>query len=65
MTVQRLHTSVKTWEAITKFVWVVLLHPPYSPDLAPSDFHPCGTLKDAFCSMKFETDDSVIYTVRT
>jgi histone-lysine N-methyltransferase SETMAR len=61
----RLHTSVKTQEAIMKFVWTVLLHPPYSPNLAPADFHPFGALKDALCTMKFETDDNVICTVRS
>jgi hypothetical protein len=34
----RPHTNVCTTEAITKFGWTVLLHPPYSPDLKPSDF---------------------------
>jgi len=33
------HTSLRTQEAITKFGRTVLPHPPYSPDLAPSDFH--------------------------
>jgi histone-lysine N-methyltransferase SETMAR len=41
------HTSLKTQEAITKLGWIVLPHPPYSPDLAPSDFHIFGALKDA------------------
>jgi histone-lysine N-methyltransferase SETMAR len=41
----RPHTSLKTQEAITKFCWAVLPHPPYSPDLAPSDFCLFGDLK--------------------
>lgn len=61
----RLHTSVKTQEAINIFVWTVLLHPPYSPNLAPSDFHPFGALKVTLCTTKFETDDNVICTVRS
>lgn len=61
----RLHTSVKMQETITNFVWTVLLHPPYSPNLAPSDFHTFGALTDALCTMKFKTDDSVICTVRS
>jgi len=56
----RLHTSLKTQEAITKFVWAVLFSPTYSSNLTPSDFHPFGALKDALCTTKFETDDSVI-----
>jgi hypothetical protein len=48
----------------------VVPHPPYSPDLAPSDFHLFGALKDAICHTKFETDDDyddddVICTVGT
>lgn len=30
-----------------KLYWTVLPHPPYSPDLAPSDLHLFGALKDA------------------
>jgi histone-lysine N-methyltransferase SETMAR len=41
----RPHTGLKTGEAITEFGWTVLPYPPYSPDLAPSDFHLIGTLK--------------------
>jgi len=41
-------------------------HPPYSPGLAPSDFHQFGALKDAVHSTKFEShDDDVIRAVRT
>jgi histone-lysine N-methyltransferase SETMAR len=43
----RPHTSLKATEAITKFGWTVLPHPPYSPDLAPSDFQLLGDLNDA------------------
>jgi histone-lysine N-methyltransferase SETMAR len=43
----KLHTSLKTLEAIAKFGWTVLPHPPFSPSLAPSDFHLFGALKDA------------------
>jgi histone-lysine N-methyltransferase SETMAR len=40
------HTRLKTQEAITKLGWIVLPYPPYSPDLAPSDFHLFAALKD-------------------
>lgn len=30
------HTTTK--DQIANFGWIVLLHPPYNPDLAPSDF---------------------------
>lgn len=31
-------TRLKTMEHVAKSGWTVLLHPLYSPDLAPSDF---------------------------
>ncbi|GFU24441.1 histone-lysine N-methyltransferase SETMAR [Trichonephila clavipes] len=33
------HTAVRTREVLRKFKWDVFQHPPYSPDLAPSDYH--------------------------
>jgi hypothetical protein len=38
--------------------------PSYSPDLALSDFHLFGSLKDALHGTHFEDDDSVIEAVR-
>ncbi|GFU51791.1 histone-lysine N-methyltransferase SETMAR [Trichonephila clavipes] len=35
----RPHTSVVTRQKLRKLGWEVLMHPPYSPDLAPSDYH--------------------------
>ena len=37
----------------------LLLHSPYSPDLAPSDFHLFGPLKEFTRGTKFENDDEV------
>jgi histone-lysine N-methyltransferase SETMAR len=37
----------------------VLPHPPYSPDLAPSDFHLFGPLKESLQGRKFILDDDV------
>ena len=61
----RPHTSLRTQETIAKFGWTVLLHPSYSPDLALSDFHLFGLLKDALRGTSFEDDESVIRAVRT
>ena len=60
----RPHTSLRTEEAITKFVWTVLPNPSYSPDLAPSGFHLFGPLKDALRGTRFEDDESVIHAAR-
>jgi histone-lysine N-methyltransferase SETMAR len=59
------HTSLRTQEAIAKFGWTVLPHPAYSPDLALSDFHLFGPMKDTLCGTRFEDDESVIHAVRT
>ena len=59
----RPHTSLRTQEAITKFGWTVLPHCPYSHDLAPSDFHLFGPLKNALRGTMFEDDESVIRAV--
>jgi hypothetical protein len=48
---------------IAKFGWTVLPHPPYSPDLAPSDFHLFGPMKDGLCGQHFP-DNAVITAVR-
>ena len=56
---------MQTQEAIAKFRWTVLPHSPFGPDLAPSDFHLFGPLKDALHGTSFEDDESVIRTVRT
>ena len=35
----RPHTSLMTRQKLRELGWEVLMHPPYSPDLAPSDYH--------------------------
>jgi len=42
----RPHTARLTSEAIAKMGWEVLPRPSYSPDLAPSDYHLFGFVKD-------------------
>jgi histone-lysine N-methyltransferase SETMAR len=59
----RPHTSLHTRKAITKLQWTVLPHPPYSLDLAPSDYHLFSPLKDAIRGKKFD-DGEVISEVK-
>ena len=40
------HTAHLTLEKIENVGWEVLPHPPYSPDLAPSDYHLFDFLKN-------------------
>jgi hypothetical protein len=60
----RPHKSLRTQEHITKMGWMVLPHPPYSPNLAPSDFHLFRSLKDALSGTQFEVANSVIEAVK-
>jgi histone-lysine N-methyltransferase SETMAR len=52
-------------EHVAKIVWTVLPHtPPYSSDLAPSDFHLFGLMKDELRGQHFPDNDAVIAAVR-
>jgi len=55
----RPHTAHLTINTIRQLNWEVLDHPAYSPDLAPSDFHLFGPLKNALKSRRFSADDEV------
>jgi histone-lysine N-methyltransferase SETMAR len=59
----RPHTSLRTREAIATMGWTVLRHPPFSPDLAPSDFNLFDPLKDALRGRRF-ADDELKHSVR-
>jgi transcriptional regulator with AAA-type ATPase domain len=39
-------------------------HPPYSPDLAPSDFYLFGYVKGCFAGHSFESEDALFEAVR-
>ena len=55
----RPHTAAQTVQTINDLGWELLPRPPYSPDLAPSDFHLLGPLKGFRRGSKFESDDEV------
>jgi len=44
--------------------WEVLLHPSYSPDLAPSDYHLLGFVKDQLRRQGYETTEAIQKAVR-
>ena len=56
MTTPRLHIADMTKEAIQTHGWEVLPHPPYSPDLAPTDFHLFRSLSNAMHGISFNND---------
>jgi histone-lysine N-methyltransferase SETMAR len=59
----RPHTARATQERIPQLKWELLEHPHYSPDLAPSDFHLFGPLKEHLGAKSF-TDDEAETEVR-
>lgn len=61
----RPHTAQATVAEIAAKGWTVLPHPPYSPDLAPSDFYLFGPLKDFLRGQKFKDDGEVKAAVRS
>jgi histone-lysine N-methyltransferase SETMAR len=50
----RPHTAVLTQDKLKEFHWEILEHPPYSPDLPPSNYHLFGPLKKAFGDIDFK-----------
>jgi histone-lysine N-methyltransferase SETMAR len=60
----RPHTSAATSDAIQHLEFSVLPHPPYSPDLAPSDFHLFPKLKEHLKGQHFSCDEEVKSSVR-
>jgi len=55
----RPHAARLTSEAIVKMGWEVLRHPTYSPDLAPSDYHLFGFVKDQLRGQGYETTEAI------
>jgi len=53
----RPHTAARTAQLLQQFCWEVFDHLPYSPDLAPSDYHLFMYLKKWLASQSFEDDD--------
>jgi hypothetical protein len=54
-----LHTAAHTAESLHQLNFKVLMHPPYNPDLASSDCHMFGPLKDALRGCHFAKDPEV------
>jgi histone-lysine N-methyltransferase SETMAR len=51
------HRSKQTTEFLSSLPVISAPHPPYSPDLAPSDFYLFGKVKHLFMGQKFESAD--------
>ncbi|KAJ4435485.1 hypothetical protein ANN_18101 [Periplaneta americana] len=61
----RPHTAASTRELLDQFGWEIFDHPPYSPDLAPSDFHLFTKLKDFLGGTRFGSDEELKKIVNT
>ena len=55
----RPHTARLTLETVEQLGLKVLPHPPYSPDLAASDYHLFGPMKKMLRGQKFASDTEV------
>lgn len=55
----RPHTSLATRQQLLELDWDVLPHPPYSPDLAPSDYYLFRSLNNFLNGKMFKDDDEV------
>ena len=55
----RPHVAKMTHEKIVELGWEVLPHPPYSPDLGPSDYYLFRSLQQQLRTKNFENDDEV------
>ena len=58
------HTAHATADILAQFGWDILIHPPYSPDLAPSDFYLFPELKSHLGGTHFQTDDELKNNVK-
>ena len=50
------HVARTLKAALQEFDWEILQHPPYSPDLAPTDYYTFRTLSNEMRSVTFDID---------
>lgn len=55
----RPHSARRTQDLLSQFKWDVFIHPPYSPDLAPSDYHLFPHMKKWLGSQHFDDDEDL------
>ena len=53
------HSAAQTQDLITSFKWEQMDYSPYSPDLAPSDYHLFLHLKKFLGGKRFDDDDNL------
>ncbi|KAM0726119.1 Histone-lysine N-methyltransferase SETMAR [Formica fusca] len=55
----RPHAALGTRQKIAELGWEILSHPPYSPDLAPSDYHLFLSLQNFLRGKKFKNEEDI------
>ncbi|GFY32719.1 mariner Mos1 transposase [Trichonephila clavipes] len=55
----RPHTSLVTRQKLLQLVWDTMLHPPYSPNLAPSDYYLFRSLQNFLDDKTFTSNEEV------
>ena len=53
------YTSLATRKKLLRLGWEVMLHPPYRPDLAPSDYYLFRSLQNSLNCKTFNDDEAV------
>lgn len=61
----RPHVAAITKGRLKSFVWEILSHPPYSPDLAPSDYHLFPFLKAELGGQHFDSREELQQAVHS
>ena len=59
------HTANHTQDVLQRLGWEILMHPPYSPDLAPCDFYLFPKLKEHLRGHHFQTIEELQKAVET
>jgi transposase len=57
------HRSKSTIDCLTSLRLISAPHPPYSPDLAPSDFYLFGKVKHLLTGKKFASADEILHEI--
>ena len=55
----RTHVAISVKNYLENSGWEVLPHPPYSPDLAPSDYHLFRSIQNALTEIRFTSEQGI------
>ena len=55
----RLHVAKSTRQKLLSLGWITIPHPPYSPDLAPTDYHLYRSLSNYLSEKKFNDESQI------